>query len=733
MLMLEELTNILNPEQKRAVETTDGPLLIQAGAGSGKTKTLTHRIAYILASRKANPYQILAVTFTNKAAKEMRARVADLLGENPENRSFMPYMGTFHSICVRLLRQDGEHIGIPRNFVIWDEDDRTTAVKQIAKSLMLDEKQSPARTIASYISSAKNELITPDEYAASASMPLQKATAQVFPLYEKALREANALDFDDLIGRTVSMLKHQPELRDKWQSQFRYIMIDEYQDTNTAQYNLVKLLTNEHNNIAVVGDDWQSIYSWRGADFRNILKFEKDYKGCTVIRLEQNYRSTKHILDAAHAIITKNTHRSDKKLWTAAGNGSPVQMVQVISERAEAESIVRRVQNSVDIGARQYKDFAVLYRTNAQSRSVEEAFVRYGIPYRIVGGQRFYDRKEIRDILAYVKLVYQPEDRASFARIVNVPTRGLGTTSIQRFINWVDVSGFSLSQGLQNIELCVDLTPKARAAFREFYGVITDFREHMDDMDAAHIIDSLIRRIDYMDYLNDKTVQGEVRQENVRELLSVARGYESQGLDVFLEEVALVSDLDNADFSNNSVTLMTLHAAKGLEFPVVFMTGLEETVFPHSRALYDQSEMEEERRLCYVGMTRAREELVMIYATGRMLYGGSQHNPPSRFLSEIDAEFVQDTPSFMSGSSNFGGMQKAEIPSDSNYDPWAQNDFNQVTNHEESIELLEGDSVRHEVFGAGTVLAVEGENVEIYFKNKGTKRLNTSFAPLQKL
>jgi DNA helicase-2/ATP-dependent DNA helicase PcrA len=398
--MHEHLLEGLNPEQRRAVETTEGPLLIQAGAGSGKTKTLTHRIAYLIATNKATPYNILAVTFTNKAAKEMRIRVAELLGEQAENRSFMPYMGTFHGICVRLLRQDGESVGIPRSFVIFDEDDRSATVKSISKRLMIDEKAFPARVVGGLISNAKNEMINPEAYAGIASSPAQQAAAKVYPLYQQALREAAALDFDDLINRAVAMFENHSEIRQKWQNQFKYIMIDEYQDTNAAQYRLVNLLTNDSKNIAVVGDDWQSIYSWRGADFRNILKFEKDYPNCTVIKLEQNYRSTKHILDAAHAIITKNMQRSDKRLWTDSTHGMPVQMVQVGNERAEAESIIRRVRNGVDSSLRNYRDFAVLYRTNAQSRSVEEAFVHYGIPYRVVGGVRFYDRKEIRDLMA---------------------------------------------------------------------------------------------------------------------------------------------------------------------------------------------------------------------------------------------------------------------------------------------------------------------------------------------
>jgi DNA helicase-2/ATP-dependent DNA helicase PcrA len=722
--VLEDLFTGLNPEQRKAVETTEGPLLIQAGAGSGKTKTLTHRIAYLIATKKATPYNILAVTFTNKAAREMRERVAHLLGERADNRGFMPYMGTFHGICVRLLRQDGEHIGIPRSFVIFDESDRLAAVKQATKQLMIDEKSFPPRALSGLISSAKNEMMTPQEYAGQANSPAQKAAAQVFPLYERALKEASALDFDDLINRTVSLFETQPEVRKKWQQQFSYIMIDEYQDTNAAQYKLVKLLTNERRNLAVVGDDWQSIYSWRGADFRNILNFEKDYKDCVVIKLEQNYRSTKHILDAAHAIITKNQQRSDKQLWTDAGSGLPVQMLQVQNERAEADAIIRRVRNGLDSGLRRYHDFAVLYRTNAQSRSIEEALVHYGIPYRIVGGQRFYDRKEIKDIMAYLRVIFQPEDRVSFERVVNVPTRGIGAKSLQNFFAWQRENGLTLLEALTEVENCNELTPKARKSLGELGDILASVRKLIDNVSVSGLIDSLLRRIEYLRYLDDGTPQGEARQENVKELLSVAQEYQDVGLEGFLEEVSLVSDVDSADFNSDAVILMTLHAAKGLEFPVVFMTGMEETIFPNSRALYDQSQMEEERRLCYVGMTRARQELYMIYATGRLLYGGVQHNPPSRFMAEIDGNFQNVTESqysFDNQSGSLFGSPFADTPKAVSDEP------------RYVPELNEGDGVRHKLFGMGTVLEIDGDTAVIYFKGKGTRKLNISFAPLEKL
>lgn len=719
--MFNDLLTGLNSEQARAVETTEGPLLILAGAGSGKTKTLTHRIAHLIATHRATPYNILAVTFTNKAAKEMRERVATLLGQRADNRGFMPYMGTFHGICVRLLRQDGDYVHVPKNFVIFDESDRLSALKQACKTARIDEKAFSPRSIGGLISNAKNDLIKPAEFSGMGSGPLHKAAAQVYPLYQVILKNNEALDFDDLIGHTVKLLQNHKEIRDKWQQQFKYIMIDEYQDTNAAQYKLIRLLTNPDKNIAVVGDDWQSIYSWRGADFKNILNFERDYPNTTVIKLEQNYRSTKAILDAAHAVITKNQQRSDKKLWTNAGQGQPIHVLQVANERAEGEAIVRRVQNAVDARFRNYKDFAVLYRTNAQSRAVEEIFVRYGVPYRIVGGQRFYDRKEIKDIMAYLRLIYQPNDSVSFERIVNVPTRGVGAKSIEKFYAWASGLGMSLSEGLDSVDNCGLVTGKAKAGLLELADILRSSREIMVETTLPGLLDGLLRRINYINFLDDRTPQGEARVENVKELQSVAQGYVDLGLDDFLEEVSLVSDIDSHDGQSDVVTLMTLHAAKGLEFPVVFMTGLEETIFPHSRALYDQHEMEEERRLCYVGMTRAKEELYVSYATSRMLFGGVQHNPPSRFLADFDAEMQIDSVSLG------GSMWQQMTDQPATPKPVISNEPRYVP------ELNEGDGVKHQVFGMGTVMEIEGDNVTVYFKGKGAKKLNIAFAPLEKL
>lgn len=695
----------LNPEQQRAVLTVDGPLLILAGAGSGKTKTLTHRIAYLLATRKATPFDILAVTFTNKAAGEMRRRVADLTGNDPEFRGFMPFMGTFHGICVRLLRQDGEAGGVPSNFVIWDENDRLAAVKQICKDLHINEKSYPPRLMAAMISGAKNEMVTPDEFAAVAAGPAAQAAAKAFRAYEKSLTAAGALDFDDLISRTVQMLETSKKIRNKWQDRFRYVMVDEYQDTNAAQYRLVKLLTGPHQNIAVVGDDWQSIYSWRGADFRNILNFENDYPNAAVIKLEQNYRSTKNILDAAHGVIRHNKSRSDKKLWTAADSGRPVRAVATGSEIDEAETIARTITAAVDDGHRTFSDFAILYRTNAQSRPLEEVFIHRGLPYRIVGAVRFYDRKEIKDIMAYARLIYQPEDIASFTRIVNVPTRGIGAKSLENFTRFRAARRLGLLDGLTQAVHADGLTPKARQGLVQLADLITSFRSQMEELTPAELLDNLIRRLNYLKHLEDGTPQGEARIENVRELLSVAGEYQQMGLPGFLEEVSLVSDVERSDSPGDAVTLMTLHSAKGLEFPVVFITGLEETILPHSRALYDAAEMEEERRLMYVGMTRAKEELYLTYATARTLFGGRSANIPSRFLSDIEA-----LPAGLANEASVDDGEPRYVP-----------------------ELSEGDGVKHRIFGLGRVVELDGDNAVIHFQSAGPKTINIAFAPIEKV
>jgi DNA helicase II / ATP-dependent DNA helicase PcrA len=713
----QSLLKGLNPNQKKAVVALDGPLLILAGAGSGKTKTLTHRIAYAIAAGRAKPSNVLAVTFTNKAANEMRSRVAYLLGQNSNDRSFMPFMGTFHGVCVRILRRDGELVGLDRNFVIFDESDRLSTVKRALKALRIEEKSATPRTITSIISNAKNELATPEELMQYGATPVQKIAAEVYPVYQSILGNASALDFDDLIAKTVELFSRSKEARQKWQEQFKYIMIDEYQDTNSAQYKLIKLLISESRNIAVVGDDWQSIYSWRGADFKNILNFEHDFPNATIIKLEQNYRSTPEILNAAHAVITKNSKRSDKKLWTDADSGEPISVVQLMNEKEEARMVASTIQNKIALGARDYGDFAVLYRTNAQSRALEEFFIRHNVPYKIVGGQRFYDRREIKDIIAYLRLIYQPNDVASFERVINVPTRGVGAKSLQKFYDWQSDNGYSLKTALDKV-INLSLTSKALKGFIEVADIINSFKEFEEELALPAFIEKLISRLGYFDYLSDGTIQGETRVENVKELISVAKEQQDMGLSGFLEDVSLVSDLDGVEFNNGAVTLMTLHAAKGLEFPYVFMVGLEESIFPHSRALYEQSEMEEERRLCYVGMTRAQEELCMSYVVGRMLYGSTQYNAPSRFLTEIEESL---------GTKD---LLNAKLESEVGY---LSNEIEISDEPKYVEEFFEGDSVSHDVFGRGKVLAVDGDNIAVSFGGSGVKKLNVAFAPIKKL
>ena len=711
---MSDLLTGLNDAQRSAVEHTDGPLLLLAGAGSGKTKTLTHRIAYLVAEKGVPTGSILAVTFTNKAAREMRERLAHLLGENANNRSFMPWMGTFHSVCVRLLRQEGEHIGVPRSFVILDDADKQSFVKQAMKQLGISEKSYPPRSVSSQISSAKNDGVSAREYAETARLPMQKIVADVFPRYEKLRKDAAALDFDDLLSEAVRLFSSVPELRELWRQRFTHILIDEYQDTNAVQYRLIKLLTGDAQNICVVGDDWQSIYSWRGADFTNILNFERDFPGATVVKLEQNYRSTEAILEAANNVITKNQQRSDKKLWTDQRGGLPVQVMHVSSEVHEAESVMTRVKTAADMRLRSYSDFAVLYRTNAQSRAVEEALIRYGVPYRLVGGTRFYDRKEIKDILAYLRLIYQPADRAAFMRIVNVPTRGLGATSIAKFLDWHDAQPVTLVECLNSAALCGAVTPKARTAFVALGEALTTLAEIRDTTALPEFIELVIKRFRYLEYLDDGTAQAEDRQENVRELVSDARERGDIDLGTYLEDVALISDLDNVKAEDDAVTLMTLHAAKGLEFPVVFMVGMEESIFPHSRAIYDPTELEEERRLCYVGMTRAREELYLSAASSRLIFGSRQYNPPSRFLSDIKASEIAPTLS--------GFNPKPSVPF---------GDTEIVYDDEGGLSV--GDKVRHQLFGVGTVVAIEGVTLSIAFEGRGIKKLNSAFAPLSRV
>ena len=626
---MNEILEGLNSAQKEAVETLEGPLLILAGAGSGKTKTLTHRIANLI-THGVLPSHILAVTFTNKAAKEMRDRLFKMLhpdvdGEPPRN--FMPYMGTFHGIAVRILREEADAMGLDHNFTIYDADDQISLVRRVIKELKLsDNKNLKPKTVHSIISSEKNQGSGPEEYAARAIYPNQKHIAKIFAKYEKEKEQAQALDFDDLLLKELELLKRFPEIRKKWQKRFEHILIDEYQDTNSVQYNIVKLLVNEKQNICVVGDDWQSIYSWRGADFTNILNFEKDFPGAKVIKLEQNYRSSGNILEASQKIINNNKVRTDKMLFTEAEKGEPIDIESLRDEDDEANFVARQIMRlKREYG--DFSDFAVLYRTNAQSYSFEKAFMNYQIPYKIVGGVRFYDRKEVKDVLAILKLIVNQRDQVSLARVVQNVLNGVGEASLGKVL--VAMNEVDSNQPLLDIDLEVILSSgKARNGFMR----LVNFIKKVDQSaNPSEIVQNAIDYFDFKTLTNDGTPSAEERMRNLEVLAGNAENYES--LDDFLADAALMSSADEK-VSKNSVTLMTMHAAKGLEFPVVFLVGMEDGLFPSGRS-EDEADLEEERRLAYVGMTRAMKKLFLTYAASRYSFGSRNYNMPSRFLLEL--------------------------------------------------------------------------------------------------
>lgn len=705
----------LNPAQREAVTYTDGPLLILAGAGSGKTKTLTHRIAHLISENDVWPNRILAVTFTNKAAREMRDRLASLLDDDATRRDFMPWMGTFHSICVRLLRMDGHAIGIASNFVIYDEDNRRGLIKQAMKTLEITDKDIKPASVSSIISTQKNKMITPEEFADNSQYPFQQKIAAIYGEYEKQRKAAASLDFDDLLIEVVRLLREVPAVREKWQSNFQHVLIDEYQDTNAAQYAIVKLLTGNTRHICVVGDDWQSIYSWRGADFKNILNFERDFAGTKVIKLEQNYRSTGAILKAAQNVISKNVERTDKILWTDAAEGSPVRVQAVYNEAEEAMLVADHIISQESVGARGYDDFAVLYRTNAQSFAIEKALRHRMVPYKIVGGIRFLDRAEIKDILAYVKLAYQPNDIASFLRIANVPTRGVGATSLEKFVLWQRQSNMDIISALVNVDQTNSITARARNSLRSLGEALQIAQAKLQNSSPSEVIEYIVGAVHYRDYLQDDTPQAEEKIENISTLISDAKVYED--IDTFLEETALMSSSDESS-NKGEVTLMTLHAAKGLEFPVVFMVGMEEGILPHSRVFDAKpSELEEERRLCYVGMTRAREELYLSYASSRMKFGVTNYSEPSRFLRDMGEEV------FNLGAATHESGEYAWEPETSTYD----NDM------DSSVYFSEGDRIKAPTFGVGTITEIDGLAAVIRFDSGSTKKLSIEYARIEKI
>jgi len=724
----------LNPVQQEAVRHVQGPLIVFAGAGSGKTRVLTYRVAYLLKSG-VSPFRILAVTFTNRAADEMRQRVRKLAG----NVGRDVWISTFHSLGLRILRQEARYIPYERNFVVYDEDDQLTVIKHCLRELNLDEKRYRPRSLLAAISSLKNELVTPQEYAAHARDPWAEVLAQVYAHYQMKLLQQNAMDFDDLLFQTVFLFRSQPQVLENYQNRFQYIMVDEYQDTNHAQYVLVRQLADGYRNICVVGDDDQCIYRWRGADLRNILDFEKDYPEARVIKLEQNYRSTQRILAVANAVIAHNRSRKPKKLWTSNKIGEAVGVYRAVDERDEASFVFRTIEKLCREEGRNYRDFAVFYRTHAQSRVFEEEFIKNNLPYRIFGGVRFYERKEIKDILAYLRFVANPHDGVSLRRIINVPKRGIGETAVARLEDFARKEGCSLGEVLERLEEVPGLGTRTVRAIRKFLEMVDGWRQEQEELSVAELTEKILKETGYLALLEaEHTVEAETRLENLKEFLAVAREYddisEDKSLEGFLAQLALVADVDNYRADEDAVVLMTLHSAKGLEFPVVFLTGLEEGLFPHTHSLGDEEEVEEERRLCYVGITRAKERLFLSWASRRYLHGSELLREPSRFLEEIPSELLHPVlPGGETRPARPSVFTARELLESS---PGSQECA--ATSCAQVEEFRVGERVEHAKFGVGVVTETKigpGGDLEIFvaFEEAGLKHLLVKYAPLKKL
>lgn len=731
----------LNKEQRQAVDTLDGPLLILAGAGSGKTRALTYRIANLV-DHGVSPWNILALTFTNKAAREMRERTEALLGGSVKDM----WVATFHSCCTRILRSDIDKLGRDRNFVIYDDDDQTSLIAAIMKRLGVNDKDITKRQIKEHISEAKNKSTEPEKFLMD-NPYLDESVLKVFREYQRSLKEYNALDFDDLLGKTLELFQSCPEVLQKYRSKFRYILVDEYQDTNVMQYHIVELLAREHGNICVVGDDDQSIYGWRGADIRNILDFEKDFPGAKVIRLEQNYRSTSNILDAANAVIENNQGRKSKKLWTDNGRGDRIETFTADSERDEAHFVCRKIMEGVRNGMN-YGDFAVLYRMNAQSRIPETTMVNYGIPNKVYGGQRFYERKEIKDIMAYLRLIYNPFDDIALKRIINVPKRSIGDASIAELARVAEQEGKSMLVAALTSE---NIDPRAMKKIKPFADTMGELIALSRTMPLSEFTWGMISALEYETYLKAEDKRGEVesRMDNLRELIGNIKEIEkdlSEGEDAlraFLENVSLVSDIDSMNDGNGAVALMTLHSAKGLEFPVVFMIGMEENIFPTSRARNDMSNhaMEEERRLCYVGMTRAKQKLYLINARQRNIFGNESYNRKSRFIEEIPAELtVSDNPVKQPDAREQAEHTRGQRKNFHRYamDTHALGDGTRDVRPATapvSKTFEKHQRVQHDKFGVGTVMEISGSGssmlVSIDFGAAGVKRFAAAYAPIK--
>ncbi len=772
--MVDALTD-LNPVQAEAVQAADGPVLVLAGPGSGKTRVLTQRIAYLIRTLGVAPYRILAVTFTNKAAKEMIARLRGVIGGDTDQLT----IGTFHAICARILRREAPRLGLGSNFVIYDDDDQHRVITRILKELNLDPKMYRPVAVQGAISRAKNDLITAETYHPPTYW--HEAVARVFPRYEDAKAESNALDFDDLLLKAVELFRDHDDVRQRYQQRYQHFLVDEFQDTNKAQYELVLLLGSAQRNVFVVGDEDQSIYSWRGADFRNVMRFRADFADARVYMLEQNYRSTRNILDAAQAVISRNRHRADKQLWTENERGSAIRLQEAYEEREEAEFVVSEVQRQIARGACRYNECAVMYRTNAQSRVIEDAFMRHGVPYKLIGGTRFYQRREIKDILSYLRVIHNPDDEVGLGRIINLPPRGIGAKTWEQLTSWAANLGMSAGRALLYLAEVkrdgrgVDDLPLSGRASNLLLGVgeqLSCFAAAKAELTLSELLELVLRETRYLDYLRDGTEEGEERANNVRELFSVTDGYGAMSpavaLSSFLEEVALVADADELDRDADAVTLLTLHTAKGLEFNTVFMVGMEEGICPHSRSLDDPDSMEEERRLCYVGVTRAKRHLYLLRAFRRTLYGNSELREPSRFLLDIPTELTEGnvlraTTAPPTASSprqdrrTFFAERRARVrdgaglrgprahdsgdgPGRDRRRPSSSAVETEIPKHQTTrweAEFVSGEAVRHPIFGQGTVISSQltgdDEEVTVAFEGRGIKRLMASFARLEKV
>lgn len=738
----ESLLEGLNKDQKDAVIHTEGPVLIMAGAGSGKTRVLTHRVAYIIEHNHVMPWNILAITFTNKAAREMRERVSKLLGEGGND----VWVSTFHALCVRILRRYIDVLGYNRAFTIADTSEQRTLVKRVLRELNIDPKKFDPRSILGSISNAKNDLLTPKAFRQKAVSAFDKIVADVYDRYQSELKQNQSLDFDDLIMVTIELFDSHPDVLAYYQDKFHYIHVDEYQDTNEAQYRLVNTLAQKNRNICVVGDADQSIYGWRGANMQNILDFKKDYADAHVTLLEQNYRSTKTVLAAANSVIAHNDNRADKNLWTENEQGEQISYYRGQTENDEARYVVAKIQEEMAKAKRDYGSFAILYRTNAQSRVIEETLLKSNIPYTMVGGHKFYDRKEIRDALSYLTLLGNPDDSMSFERVINEPKRGVGQASIERLRAFANDHGWSLLEAAKNIDLANEISTRAKNSIGGFKQMVSLIAAKLDTMSITEIAQEILDQSGYLSTLKaSKSLESQSRLENLEEFISVTQKYDSenqgetgqQNLVNFLSDLALVSDQDDLEDDNAQVTLMTLHAAKGLEFPVVFIMGMEEGLFPLSRAAQDESELQEERRLAYVGITRAKEKLYITNAYSRMLYGRRQTNPESRFVNEIKPELL-----------HYDNPKQTESPISTPFDRRTRR-ATATTYHRPSQIVKKpkgtgadkkawevGDKVSHKAWGTGTVVKVSGTGedmeLDIAFQSQGIKRLLAAFAPIKK-